>query len=301
MLHSSQSLLLWASVPSGTGSRGCESLSRGVGSQRTSSSLWPVHFSVGLRAAASANEIGAAETASSERHQPRRPTRPRLPVRPGDAALWWRRPRPPCTVSHVLLNSTHKSSSLAGIARTAAFGQSRQRRTLAQHDPSGLRAVAGAASATSAAAGSPPRKRAPRRRRGRPWPGRGMSPKRSRDAHQRMSNGPRRAGPDGRDCVEEGVESRLAYSAATSLRARTGSSGTTPGSVPCGGPAQAGRRCRIRSSGGDGGSASKKPLIASGQSSSVRPRHGRRGERRTRSASPATSTSPQTRASTNEG
>ena len=46
----------------------------------------------------------------------------------------------------------------------------------AQHGPSGLRAVAGAASATSAAASSSPRKRAPRRRRGRPRPGRGMSP-----------------------------------------------------------------------------------------------------------------------------
>ena len=68
----------------------------------------------------------------------------------------------------------HDSASEA-----AACGQSRQRRTLAQHDPSGLRAVAGAASATSAAGGSPPRKRAPRRRRGRPWPGRGMSPLRS--------------------------------------------------------------------------------------------------------------------------
>jgi hypothetical protein len=33
---------------------------------------------------------------------------------------------------------------------------------VAQHGPSGLRAVAGAASATSAAASSPPRKRAPR-------------------------------------------------------------------------------------------------------------------------------------------
>ena len=59
---------------------------------------------------------------------------------------------------------------------TAALGQSGQRRSLAQHGPSGLRAVAGAASATSAAASSPPRKRAPRRRRGRPRPGRGMSP-----------------------------------------------------------------------------------------------------------------------------
>ena len=46
----------------------------------------------------------------------------------------------------------------------------------AQHGPSGLGAVAAAASATSAAASSPPRKRAPRRGRGRPRPGRGMSP-----------------------------------------------------------------------------------------------------------------------------
>jgi len=73
-------------------------------------------------------------------------------------------------------------------------GQSRQRRTLAQHDPSGLRALAAAASATSAAAGSPPRKRAPGRRRGRPWPGRGMSPIRSSAAwpldDERGSSGP---------------------------------------------------------------------------------------------------------------
>ena len=80
------------------------------------------------------------ETTGWERHQPRRPTRPRLPVRPGDAALWRRRPRPPSPlvsraaldqklpVSHELLNSKHKSSSLAGIARTAAFGQEEPRR-----------------------------------------------------------------------------------------------------------------------------------------------------------------------------
>ena len=63
--------------------------------------------------------------------------------------------------------------------RNAARGQSGQRRTFAQHGASGLRAVAGAASATSAAAGSPPRKRTSRRRWGRPRPGRGMSPLRS--------------------------------------------------------------------------------------------------------------------------
>ena len=55
-------------------------------------------------------------------------------------------------------------------------GQSGQRRTFAQHGPSGLRAVAGAASTPSAAASSPPRKRPPRRRQGRPRPERGMSP-----------------------------------------------------------------------------------------------------------------------------
>jgi hypothetical protein len=60
-------------------------------------------------------------------HQPRRPTRLRLPVRPGDAALWPRRPRPPSTVSHELLNSKHKSSSLAGIGGLLdqAWGQQR--------------------------------------------------------------------------------------------------------------------------------------------------------------------------------
>ena len=59
--------------------------------------------------------------------------------------------------------------------RVTGAGQSRQRPTLAQHGPSGLRAVARAASATSPAAARPPRKRAPRLRRGRPWPERGMS------------------------------------------------------------------------------------------------------------------------------
>ena len=68
------------------------------------------------------------------------------------------------------------SSHQRAASRTVPSGQSGQRRSLAQHGPSGLRAVAGAASATSAAASSPPRKRAPRRRRGRPRPGRGMSP-----------------------------------------------------------------------------------------------------------------------------
>jgi len=57
-----------------------------------------------------------------------------------------------------------------------AFGQSGQRRSLAQHGPFGLRAVAGAASATSAAASSPSRKRAPRRGWDRRRPGREMSP-----------------------------------------------------------------------------------------------------------------------------
>ena len=65
-------------------------------------------------------------------------------------------------------------TSLSAVG-AAAVGQSGQRRTLSQHGPSGLRAVAGAASATSAAAGSPPRKRTSHRRRGRPRPGRGMS------------------------------------------------------------------------------------------------------------------------------
>jgi len=37
--------------------------------------------------------------------------------------LWAPTWRPHCTVSHELLNSKHKGSSLAGIARSAAFGQ----------------------------------------------------------------------------------------------------------------------------------------------------------------------------------
>ena len=48
-------------------------------------------------------------------------------------------------------------------SRAAGYGQSRQRRTLAHHGPSGVKAVAKAASATSAAASRRPRKRAPRR------------------------------------------------------------------------------------------------------------------------------------------
>ena len=54
----------------------------------------------------------------------------------------------------------HQSSSRAAGSRAAGCGQSRQRRTLGQHSPSGLRAVAGAASRS-------------------PLAGRGMSPLRS--------------------------------------------------------------------------------------------------------------------------
>ncbi len=85
---------------------------------------------------------------------------------------------------------------------TGPSGQSGQRRSLAQHGPSGLRAVAGAASAASAAASSPPRKRAPRRRQGRPRPGREMSP--FAPAHRRcpmekaIQGHPR---PNARGCV----------------------------------------------------------------------------------------------------
>ena len=70
-LHNSQSLLYGRQSPRAQGSRGLNPLAAESVVSATSSSLWPVHFSVGLRAAASANEIGAAETASSERHQPR--------------------------------------------------------------------------------------------------------------------------------------------------------------------------------------------------------------------------------------
>ena len=50
------------------------------------------------------HHVGPRTTAGSERHQPRRPSRPRLPVRPGDAAPWRRQPGPPSTVSHELLD-----------------------------------------------------------------------------------------------------------------------------------------------------------------------------------------------------
>ena len=80
-----------------------------------------------LLTASSRSPPASRKTPPLERDQPRRPTRPRLPVRPSDAALWRRRPRPPSTVSHELLNNKHKSSSLADIARTAAFGQPQPR------------------------------------------------------------------------------------------------------------------------------------------------------------------------------
>ena len=51
-----------------------------------------------------------------ERHQPRRPTRPPLPVRPGDAALLRRRRRPSSTVSHELLNSKPSTRAAASLA-----------------------------------------------------------------------------------------------------------------------------------------------------------------------------------------
>jgi hypothetical protein len=76
----------------------------------------------------SIGHIRAGQAPGSERHQPRRPTRPRLPVRPGDAALCRRRTwRSLSTVSHELLSSKHKCSSLAGTAQTAASGQPRPR------------------------------------------------------------------------------------------------------------------------------------------------------------------------------
>jgi hypothetical protein len=77
---------------------------------------------------------------------------------------------------------TNKQRSRVGSGESTTLlvpDQSRQRRTLA------ARPLCAVASATSAAAGTPPRKRSPRQRRGRTWPGPGMSPKRwrhSRDA-----------------------------------------------------------------------------------------------------------------------
>ncbi len=54
--------------------------------------------------------------------------------------------------SQAIGSCKRQSSSTAAGGRTAGTGQSRQRRTLAEHGPSGLRSVAGAAAATSAAA-----------------------------------------------------------------------------------------------------------------------------------------------------
>ena len=47
--------------------------------------------SFGLQAVVSIELVGLSNAAASERNQPRRPTRLRLPVRPGDAALRRRR------------------------------------------------------------------------------------------------------------------------------------------------------------------------------------------------------------------
>ena len=67
-------------------------------------------------------------------------TPPATPTRTATAAPPPRRcstPAPPTwpsTASHELLNSKHKSSSLAGIARTAAFGQRQPLRSLSRRD-----------------------------------------------------------------------------------------------------------------------------------------------------------------------
>ena len=62
-----------------------------------------------------------------ERQQPRPPTRPQLPLRPGDAALGGADLTAALPASHKLLHSKRKSSSLAHTARTAASGVKRQR------------------------------------------------------------------------------------------------------------------------------------------------------------------------------
>jgi hypothetical protein len=90
---------------------------------RRQTSSTPQDCSCGLLAAVSIDVTGLSDTAALERLQLRRPTRPPPPVRPSDAAPRQRRPRPPSTVSYGLLSSKPKSSSLAGIARTVAFGQ----------------------------------------------------------------------------------------------------------------------------------------------------------------------------------
>ncbi len=72
-------------------------------------------------------------------------TRSRLPVRPGDAALWRRRPdgSPPPLATN--LDSKHKSSSLAAIARSAAFGQRQPRERRRPRAPSGQSRSSGTA------------------------------------------------------------------------------------------------------------------------------------------------------------
>jgi hypothetical protein len=91
-----------------------------LGPGRRQASRQPQH------APQAAAACGGRRVVGLERHQPRRPTRPRLPVRSGDAALCRHRPqRPPLATNS--LNSKHKSSSLAGTAQTAASGQQRPR------------------------------------------------------------------------------------------------------------------------------------------------------------------------------
>jgi hypothetical protein len=84
----------------------------------------------------------------------------------------------------------------------------------------GLRAVAGAAPATSAAAGSSPRKGAPRRRRGRPWRGRGTSLKRSYAEVRRCIESDRPARTTGGPSTALSAPPRADSS--RSLRTRTG-------------------------------------------------------------------------------
>ena len=98
---------------------------------------------------------------ATERHQPRRPTRPRLPVRPGDTALRRRRPdgRPPPLATNSRIERTRGAASLASPGLLPSDKGSR-----ARWRPCGPR---GQSRSSDTAPGAPGPARLPRRRRAR--------------------------------------------------------------------------------------------------------------------------------------
>ena len=103
-----------------------------------------------------AGAIGLALAARPSRHRPREGQKHTLTLRCfASPTIRKSGPAPEQRYRPHRKRATMPMPSL--LLSATAVGQSRQRRTLAQHGRSGLRAVAGAASAASAAAGSLPR------------------------------------------------------------------------------------------------------------------------------------------------